>query len=236
MASMSVNQIILDAFYFLGEWSPNRAPEGDMMTEAERWLNILLAEWRAESFMIPFLKTISFVATAGKGEYTIGPSPLFDINHPKIVDLMYAEFNLSGVAYSLSVVQPDVFLDASRLISLQSLPGICYLLQATDHSIFTVYPQPSSNYEFKLRVKTILDDVSLNEEVVELPMEYASVLRLGLAEKISCLYETSNWTHERSMQLAQLKENIKSRSYKDLWIKTKLGLGLQAGYKVRAGI
>jgi hypothetical protein len=233
---LSVNRLILKSFYYLGEWNPNHQPEGWMMTEAVDYLNEMLAEWRSERLLIPFLQTVSFTATPGQGQYVFANTGTYDIESPKLAELDYLEFIFEDVVYPINVIPAAAYYENYRLTNLQSLMSVAFLIQDVNSSILTFYPIPDRNYQVNVRGKFVLSDVALNDDVVELPDEYVSVLYMGLARKLSNFYETANWSKERTEMLETMKKSLRASNFEDLWVTNNKSNSLMGGYRVLAGV
>jgi hypothetical protein len=231
-----VNRLIAEAFYYLGEWNKNDTIPGWAMQEACDLLNQMLATWKVETLLIPYLQTVEFNFVAGQSVYTFSKVITHDVYSSPIMHLYDVSYLMSGTVYPIKIVDAGYYYNLYRTLNVQALSQIVFPLQEENATVLTFYPIPSQAYACRVRGKFPLSNVGLNDEIDELPDEYFNLLKMGLASELSEIYETANWSDKKESKLKELKKNIKGASYKDLWVNGTPANYLTAYDRVRGGI
>ena len=74
MASPQVfttNDVIISSLFLIGELGTNETPDAYMLKTGLELINELLGKWSSDSIYIPYLDTLNFNFTVGRGIYNI---------------------------------------------------------------------------------------------------------------------------------------------------------------------
>jgi len=88
----TVNDVIVNSLYLLGELGVGETPDGFMLQTGLELINELLDKFSSDSIYIPFLTTIDFNFVVGIDTYSISDMIPADINQDRVVDLTFANY------------------------------------------------------------------------------------------------------------------------------------------------
>ena len=195
--NFSVNQLINNSLYLIGELATNETPDAYMLATGLELINELINLFSADSIYIPFLSTISFNMVEGQATYTIGNGITNDIIADRIVDLSFANYTVpssgQGIIYPLNIITKSQYYGIVRLTPLQTRPGFIFLDKQDVRSEVTLYPAPDQPYPCQLRVKKMVDQLTEHELLTELPPFYYGFMKYALARRFISYYPSGNW-------------------------------------------
>lgn len=220
----TTNDVIVNALYLVGELGVGETPDGFMLTTGLDLINELLDKFAADSIYIPFLTTIDFTFTVGKDTYSISDMMTADITADRIVDLSFANYAVpasSGtqLIYPLRIINKATYWNVVRQNNLLARPGFIFLDKQSLESFITVYPIPDQPYPCKIQVKSMINSLSAQDTLGELPPNYYGFLKYALAKKFSGYYPSANWTTAMEQELADYYESFKAANETDLTIR-----------------
>lgn len=202
----SVNQLIINALYLIGELGVGETPDSFMLSSGLELTNELLTKFAADSIYIPYLTELSFNLVAGQATYSISDIVSADVSADRIVDLSFANYTVpsagQGIIYPLQIINKAQYYGVTRLLPLQTRPGFIFLDKQALQSFITLYPAPDQPYPCLLGVKSMIDTVVANQTLAELPPFYYGFLKYSLARKFLSYYPSGNWpqTSEQEYQ------------------------------------
>lgn len=88
----TVNDVIVNALYLLGELGVGETPDNFMLSTGIELINELLDKFSSDSIYIPFLTTIDFNFVVGVDTYSISDMVPADISQDRVVDLTFANY------------------------------------------------------------------------------------------------------------------------------------------------
>jgi hypothetical protein len=93
----TVNNVIVNSLYLLGELGVNETPDAYMLTTGLDLLNELLDKFSSDSIYIPYLTTLQSQFIVGKHTYSISDIIIgTDIVADRVVDLSFANYVVPG--------------------------------------------------------------------------------------------------------------------------------------------
>lgn len=204
----TANDIIVRAFYLIGEVSPNETPTSDQVLEGLYYLNDLFDHFASLGIYIPFISELSFTMTPGKDKYTISNILSSDILFERIVELDFVNVIRNEISYPLRIINRAELFQNSRLTNLEARPGYVILERRSLESELHFYPVPAFAYECKVRAKFMLDHVELFDTFDEVPPYYNRFLRYALARELRSVYPSANWTQTAENEYQLMLKNL----------------------------
>lgn len=189
----TVNDIINNAFYLLGEVTPDRVPTTSMINQGLFCLNDMLDSFSGEGVYIPIIKELDVTLVPNQQIYVVSNIVPSDFNFNRIVSLEYVVITLENIQYPVRVVDRAVVLNSIRYPTLVGMPDKVYLDRLELQSNLTFYPTPSQAFTCSLRCKFMLDRLTLFQAITEVPAYYYKFLRYGLARELSAYYPSASW-------------------------------------------
>ncbi len=193
MFATTPQQLINLALKKIGVLAAGQTPLADDITDAFAELNLMLAEWNSQRWMVYHLITQS-IASTGAQSYTIGPGA--DINVPlrpnNIESAFFRQNNITPLSpdYPLQIVAAREDYNRLRLKSLTAFPQ--YLFYDSDWPVGTLYPWPlmmGGLYTLFISYKDTLDSIQSTDMQINLPPQYYAAILYNLAARLRPSYQ-----------------------------------------------
>ena len=193
MFATTPQQLINLALKKIGVLAAGQTPLADDITDAFAELNLMLAEWNSQRWMVYHLITQS-IASTGAQSYTIGPGA--DISVPlrpnNIESAFFRQNNITPLSpdYPLQIVAAREDYNRLRLKSLTAFPQ--YLFYDSDWSVGTLYPWPlmmGGLYTLFISYKDTLDSIQSTDMQINLPPQYYAAILYNLAARLRPSYQ-----------------------------------------------
>jgi hypothetical protein len=208
----TANDLIIQALRQTGEFRTNDPIDGYHIPQALDLLNQILDSLSASNITIPWVNTIEFPMEIGKDTYSVSTLPGADISGNRITDLIYANFRLipldNSIIQPISVLQDVSYYINPRFSDLKALPSLVFLENRDLESLIKFYPKPDQEYPITLKVKQMLDSVSLNTVLTAIPQFWHRFLRYLLTKELIPFYPTQNWKPEAEQELQSIFQTI----------------------------
>lgn len=227
----NVNDIINNAFYMLGEFSPNKIPESRDVAQGLYLLNDMLDYFSSKGVLIPFFTESVFTMTPGKGSYTFSKTiNNADVDSERIVELDFVNIINEGVSYEVRVLPISQFKKITLLQDLQSWPSACYLQREPLKSVITFHPKPQLSFECRVTGKYMLDHLELTDQIDEIPAYYFRFLRYALARELKEFYPSSHWSEASENEFKTMYKSMAAATDLDVSLEPSRILSDQYGY------
>lgn len=193
MFATTPQQLINLALKKIGVLAAGQTPLADDIADAFAELNLMLAEWNSQRWMVYHLITQS-IASTGAQSYTIGPGA--DISVPlrpnNIESAFFRQNNITPLSpdYPLQIVAAREDYNRLRLKSLTAFPQ--YLFYDSDWPVGTLYPWPlmmGGLYTLFISYKDTLDSIQSTDMQINLPPQYYAAILYNLAARLRPSYQ-----------------------------------------------
>lgn len=219
----TTNDLIINSLYLLGELAVGETADSFMLSSGLELINELLDKFAADSIYIPYLTSLNFNFVAGQPSYTISDMVPADVVGDRIVDLSFANYTVpssgQGIIYPLQIINKDQYYGVTRLTPLNTRPGFIFLNKQDFESIITVYPAPDQPYPCLLGVKSMINKLSANQSLDELPPFYYGFLKYCLARKFLSYYPSGNWPESAESEYQDYFSTIKNTNETDVTVR-----------------
>lgn len=240
MATLTVRQFVFQMYRLINASNPTIPLHGDDENLAIQVMNQLVTYWAATGLMLTIAKFASVNLSINQNYVTVGPatySPTPDIPLGRLSNLDSAWLLLSGVTYPLIIKSRDEFLAAWKYDPLQGLPRFAIVFPDTDIVQIRLYPAPSQFFEFNMRGKFQLTDLTSNDDIGEFPGYFTRYLMFAVARDV-CMYKSraDAWTEKLEMLYKEANDVMVASSEVNLSIAGDEQSLLNGAWRVRAGI
>lgn len=219
----TTNQLIINALYLTGELGVGETPDPFMLNTGLELINELLAKFAEDSIYIPYITELNFNLVAGQRTYSISDIVTADVTADRIVDLSYANFLVpssgQGIIYPLQIINKAQYYGVTRLLPLNTRPGFIFLDKQSLESFITLYPSPDQPYPCQLGVKCMINSLSQNQSLEELPPFYYGFLKYALARKFLSIYPSANWPQTAEDEYQDYFSSIKNANETDVTVR-----------------
>jgi hypothetical protein len=217
--SRTTNDLIINAFYTIGELGVGERPDAYMLESGLYLLNELLDQFSSSGVYIPFLTTVDFVLQAGKGTYSISNIGTADIISERPIDIVFANYLVETMSYPLRVINKAQYYNTMRLTTLNARPS-CVVLDKQEQSSFLIfYPNPDQPYPCQVQLKVMLDKLEPFDIIDEVPPYFQRFLRLALARNLISYYPSANFSPQDEDEYQRIFADLKSGNETDLTIR-----------------
>ena len=219
--AVTANDLILNAFYQLGELAVGEPADGFMKDTGLYLMNQLLDAFSCAQVYIPFETPISFDMVAGKDVYTISNVELIpDIFNNRLVSLDYANYTYQSIVYPLQITNKSQYYNLVRLNNIQARPVTIFLDKQITESIVTVYPIPNQTYPTILRGKVMINKLEYNTIIDQIPSYFLGFMQMALTRRLKGYYPSGNWSAEDEQEYQRMFDDLKASNELDMTIRT----------------
>lgn len=236
----TVRDFIFQAYRLINASNPTVPLHGDDQNLGIQVLNQLLQSYASTGLLLTIAKTVTIPLTIGQQEIIVaapGTIPTPDIAEGRLANIESAWLELSGVSYPLIQESKGVFLESWKYTPLQGLPRFIIVFPQTDFVALRLYPSPSQFFDFFLRAKFQLPELTSNDPMASVPQYYQRYLLFALAKDIA-LYKgrAEAWTPFLEQQYVEAKDIMIAASEVNLAITGDKDSLLNGAWRIRAGI
>lgn len=237
---LTVKQFVTQAYRLISASNPVVPLHGDDLSLGILVLNQLLDFYASTGLLITIAKTVSIPLTVGQTTVVVGPAahiPTPDITLGRLANFDSAWLLLDGVTYPLIEQNRDQFLAAWKYDPLQGLPRFAIVYPDTDVTNIRIYPAPSQFFEFNLRGKFQLTNVTSTDDMSSLPAYSMRFLLMACARDLS-LYKSraDAWTERLEQTYIESRDIMEAASEVNLSIVGERESLLNGAWRVRSGI
>ncbi len=125
----------------------------------------------------------------------------------------------TSLVYPLRIINKAQYWGVVRQTNLLSRPGFIFLDKQATESFVTVYPVPDQPYPFQIQVKSMIDQLTNQSTLGELPPNYYGFLKYSLARKFLGYYPSGNWTPTMEDEYQDYYNALKNANETDLTIR-----------------
>lgn len=219
-APRTANDLILNAFYQLGELAVGEPADGFMKDTGLYLMNQLLDTFSEAQVYVPFETTIDFLMVTGKDVYTISNVELIpDIFSNRLVSLDYANYTYQSIVYPFQIINKSQYYNLVRLNNIQARPVTIFLDKQITESIVTVFPIPDQDYLASLRGKVMIDALEYNTVIDQIPPYYQGFMQMALTRRLKSYYPSGNWSQEDEQEYQRMFDDLKASNELDMTIR-----------------
>ena len=236
----TVREFIRQSYRLTTSHNPTVPLHGDDLKLGILVLNQLLQAYAANGLMLTIAKEVQLALTVGQQDIVVGPSnyvPTPDITIGRLANLDSAWLLLDGVTYPLIYESRDEFLASWKYDPLQGLPRFIVVFPDTEIVTLRLYPAPSQFFEFHMRGKFQLNELTSNDNMSILPQYYIRYLLYAVAKDVAFYKGRADaWTDKLEDTLQKATDVMVSASEVNLSITGDRESLLNGAWRVRAGI
>ncbi len=236
----TVREFVRQAYQLISASTPTVPLHGDDLSVGITVLNQLLQSYANGGLLITIAKQTSVVVNIGQQEVVCGPPNVLDppdIDLGRLANLGSAWLEKEGVTYPLIDESRNQFFAAYKYDPLQSLPRYVIVNPDTDVVRIRLYPAPSQTYNFNIRGKFQLPDLTANDDMSLVPQYYNRYLFYALARDLADYKGRGDaWSEKLEMRYREAYDNMVSSSEVNLSVTGDKGSMLNGAWVLRSGV
>lgn len=208
----TANDLILGGYYLIGLISPNEQPTSYQLNNGLELLNDMLDSFSGSpTTLIPYVTTFDITLTPGKDIYSISTNITNpDVTQNQIASLEFVSIILSSVSYPVKIIERAELFNNTHVTTLQTRPGVVILDRQENVSYIQLYPAPDQAYVCRIRTKSYLDSLELQQDLNQIPRFYYKFLRYALGRELRSIYPSSNWPDTTEQEYQRLFKLVTS--------------------------
>lgn len=125
----------------------------------------------------------------------------------------------ASLVYPMRIINKATYWGVVRQTNLLARPGFIFLDKQATESFITVYPVPDQPYPFTIQVKGMINSLSAQDNLTELPPYYYGFMKYALARKFLAYYPSGNWPQQNEDEYLDYYNNLKNANETDLTIR-----------------
>jgi hypothetical protein len=237
---LTVRQFVDQTYQLISASSPTVPLHGSDLSLGIAVLNQLLQSYAGPGLLLTISRTESTTLAIGQQEVICGPAdyvPTPEITVGRLANLQSAWLLLNGVTYPLIVYSRNEFLAAWKYDPLQSLPRFVMVFAENEIVRLRIYPAPSQVFEFFIRGKFQLTELTSNDDMAIVPQYYHRYLMFASAKDIAMYKGRADaWTPKLEEMLQEAQKYMISASEVNLSITGERDSLLNGAWAIRAGV
>lgn len=239
--TITVRDFLNECYQLISANSPNTTIPERTQSAALRILNVLLRQYSANGLMITVEKQVDYeigieqqFVTFGQPDYV--PTP--DITtEGRLVSLENAWLTLNGVTYPLIDEKRTEFYSSYKYEPLSGLPRYIVVVPETNLTKCQIFPSPSQVYMISFFGKFQLFELTINDDLSQLPTYYQLFLQYAVARFLAPATGRSEaWTEKLEALYRELQIDTVAVTPVNLDININQESWLNGAWRVRAGI
>lgn len=125
----------------------------------------------------------------------------------------------TSLTYPVRIINKATYYGVVRQNGLLARPGFVFLNKQANESFVTYYPAPDQPYPASLQVKSMINSLSAQDTLGELPPNYYGFLKYALARKFLSYYPSGNWPQTAEDEYQDYYQTFKNSNETDFTIR-----------------
>jgi len=130
----------------------------------------------------------------------------------------------TSLIYPLRIINKATYWGVVRQSNLLARPGFIFLNKQPLESFITVYPVPDQPYPYQIQVKSMINSLSAQDNLGELPPFYYGFMKYALARKFIAYYPSANWPQTNEDEYNDYYMSLKNSNETDMTIRPSVTL------------
>jgi hypothetical protein len=130
----------------------------------------------------------------------------------------------TSLVYPLRIINKATYWNVVRQTNLLARPGFIFLDKQATESFITVYPVPDQPYPYSIQCKLMINSLSNQDTLGELPPNYYGFLKYALARKFLAYYPSGNWPQQNEDEYLDYYNTFKNSNETDMTIRPSVVL------------
>ena len=194
----TVNEIIQNAFFMIGEFDEEEPIDGNSFQRGFELLNLLVDSFSGSDMYIPITKEINFPLVSGKSQYIISNVPSIT---PDVVSNRMASVSYCNILYNNFLYPVQRFTRSQLYLNVRAneqlgLPRVFEFIKSEQFTQLNFYPTPnlSDIYICKVQGKFYIDKFEKFEPITNIPLNLQRFFQYALARELAQFFPSSNFS------------------------------------------
>jgi hypothetical protein len=130
----------------------------------------------------------------------------------------------TSLSYPVYILDKAQYYNVVRENGLVARPGFVFLDKQATESFITYYPAPDQPYPATVQVKAMINQLTNQNTLGELPPYYYGLLKYALGQRFISYYPSGNWPPQSQQILDDYFSSLKNANETDLTIRPSVTL------------
>lgn len=204
--------VVMEALYLTRVYTPSQPPNQGAVQRGLNLLNYILDSYSQNGVLIPLINDITFELIPGKRTYSFSKTVPADVEQEMIVQALNCDIWWQDFQYPVEIKAQEQIDFHYIYNKAQSMPCYVTLNSQALSSSLSFYPIPDKAYECKLRYKSIIPSLQLNQDLTNVPNSSQLLLIYKLGSVLSDFYSNAVWNEKKQDELNKLEAAAKASS------------------------
>lgn len=192
----TVNDLILAAFYLIGEFDEDETIPGTDFERGFDIMNLIIDQYSSSASYVPITKELTFNLQQGKQSYIFSnvPGVTADVESNRIASLQYCNIVQQQVWYPVKVITRTPLYTNRYNLNPNYRPTYVLVIREVERTILQFYPTPNQLYECRIQAKFFLDKFEKFQPIRNVPLSFQKFLIHALGRELTQYYPSANWS------------------------------------------
>lgn len=131
---------------------------------------------------------------------------------------------VTSLVYPLRIINKATYWNVVRQTNLLARPGFIFLNKQATESFITVYPVPDQPYQFSIQAKCMINQLTNQSTLIELPPNYYRFMKYALGRDWIAYYPSANWPQTNESEYWDMYDTVKPTNETDLTLRPSVTL------------
>lgn len=218
----TVNELILAAFYLIGEYSEEEPVPGVDFERGFDLLNLIIDHYSGEASYIAYTNQIEFDLQAGQREYSFSnvPGVVPDVSSNRIAAIEYCSILEDEVSYPVKEISRTQIFNKYYNDTITARPSYVVLKKAVEESVLSFFPRPDRLYKCELQAKFYLNKFEKFQPIRNVPLSLQRFFIYALGRELRSYYPSGNWSPTAESEYNLLREDLLNTNDIDMSVRT----------------
>ena len=192
----TVNDLILAAFYLIGEFDEEESIPGVDFERAFDILNLIIDQYSSSASYIPITYDLTFNLVQGQADYVFSnvAGVTADVTSNRIASLQYVNIVQSDLWWPVKILTRSPLYTNYYNLKNQFRPTYVLVIKGVEKTTLKFFPAPNQEYEVFLQAKFYLNKFEKFEPIRNVPLSFQKFFIHALGRELIQYYPSGNWS------------------------------------------
>lgn len=224
----TVNDLILAAFYLIGEFDEEDTIPGTDFERAFDILNLIIDQYSSSASYIPITYELEFNLVQGQQDYIFSnvAGVTADVTSNRIASLQYCNIVQQDLWWPVKIITRSPLYNNYYNLNQQFRPTYVLVVTDVEKTKLKFFPAPNQTYECLIQAKFYLDKFEKFQPIRNVPLSFQKFFIHALGRELLQYYPSGNW--------APTAEDEYQRMLKDMLNTNDIDLSVQPSSILRS--
>jgi hypothetical protein len=192
----TVNDLILSAFYLIGEFDEEDTIPGVDFERAFDLINLIIDHFSDAASYIPITEERTFALIPGQREYIFSnvPGVFADVQSNRIASLQYCNIVQQDIWWPVNIVTRTPLFNNYYNLNVTFRPTYVLVRQQVEKTILQFFPAPNQTYDCQIQAKFYINKFEKFQPIRNTPLSLQRFFIYALGRELLQYYPSGNWS------------------------------------------